>query len=124
MKDCIPTEEEFDTILLALDYYKVRAKEMASNEEVLRATARMTKKAMEPNNVTAFEAAFSLDGNSAKGLETFMVDLVKEMDLKAVAKAAAEANNQLTLLSAKILKMRDQFRKAFTDSAISSLLNP
>lgn len=128
MNDYIPTEEEFEVILAALECYgTTRMREDITNEEVLRATQRLSNKANKAvsENEKAFEDAFGTkEPDPFTGINNFIADLSKEIDTKAIQTRLVQAKENITLLSAKVIRLRDQYRLATTDKAIRNLLNP
>ena len=127
MNDYIPTEEEFEIILAALDYYGFKAKSDISDDEVLKATMRLAQKANKAvtENEKAFEDAFGTkEVDPFNGINNLIADLSKEIDTKAIQTRMVKAKEDLTLLSAKMIRLREQTRAATTSKAISNLLNP
>ena len=120
--DLVPTEEEFDTLIASLGHYKIRLGQLIANEEVVRATQRLSEKVVEPtDNEKAFDESFRpADG----GANAFIKDLAKEIDQRAIVNRCKEEDDKLTLLTAKVIRFRDECRRLGTDRAISDLLKP
>lgn len=124
MRDLLPSEEEFELLLQALTFYEPKALALIGDEEVLKAAKRLSEKAEKKSeNEEAFDKAFgtksSLDANI-----TFINDLIKETDLEAVGAKAKKAKDDMTLLSAKLIRFRDYCRTVTTEEAIRDLLKP
>jgi hypothetical protein len=124
--EVVPTDEEFDMILLALEGYTAKLTEGLAVAEVLKANSRLVaraSKAPSPDE-TAFDTAFgSGSKDSLAGARTYLSDLTKEIDSVGLKRKAAEAKEKIVLLSAKVIRLRDQLRAARTDRAISDILS-
>jgi hypothetical protein len=123
VKDFLPNEEEFETLIQAVAYFKPRAVSQIGDEEVLKATMRIAEKQKaKSDNEKNFEEAF--DPNAKDPLGSFLKDLLAETDIESVKKKSKEAENNLILLSAKLIRFRDYCRQVTTDEAIRDLLKP
>lgn len=119
--ELLPSEDEFETIINALAFYPARMGQLIANEEVLKATMRLQEKTPpKSENAKAFEDAFGDD--SAKGIDTFLTDLTKELDKGSILRRTKEEQDKLTLLTAKVIRLRDECRRLGTAQAINDLL--
>lgn len=120
--ELLPTDAEFDIILEALGFYKGRARELVMNEEVLKATQRISTRAnkdVAERNGELFVEAFQPKAEDA--ILDFAKDLAKEIDTKAIQTRATKAGEDLTLLMAKVIKLRDRCRDADVQGNIDVL---
>jgi hypothetical protein len=121
--ELIPTEEECNTIIEALAEYIYRVGQIIANEEVIKASHRLSAKAEEKSeNEIAFEVFNPKKDDSVDGVQSFMTDLTKEINSGAVAQRIRQEGEKLTLLTAKIIRLRDECRRLGTDNAIDTLL--
>lgn len=100
MKDFIPTEEEFETLLAALGSYEKEKMTMLVVEQCLKKVEGLTDE-------QAFMKAFSKN-----------IDKAVEEEVKPKAK---EIRDSVILLFAKIIRMRDHFRSQRLAGAIEDL---
>jgi capsule polysaccharide export protein KpsE/RkpR len=118
VKDLIPTEEEFETIIEALGDYSLRIGQIIATEEVLKATQRIADRdKAKSENEKAFEVF-----DPKKQADDYMSLLEKEIDRKAILEQSKEEGDKLTLVTAKVIRLRDECRKLGTDKAIEELL--
>jgi hypothetical protein len=116
--ELVPNEEEFETIIQALGEYSLRIGQIIATEEVLKATQRIADKdSAKSENEKAFEV---FDPN--KQADDYIDKLEKEIDKKAILEKSKEEGDKLTLVTAKVIRLRDECRKLGTDKAIEELL--
>jgi hypothetical protein len=122
VSELLPTDEELDLLVEAINYYRPRLGQLIATEEVLKATQRLSEK-VEPKsrNEKAFDTAFAPKDNE-KGEEAFLSDLVGEIDQKALKVRCKDEDDKLTLLQAKLIRLREECRRLGTDKAIVDLL--
>lgn len=101
MSPFIPNEEEFETILLALESYEKETLTKLVVEKYLAKVGNLTDE-------QAFTQAFS---------KTVEKDVTKE-----VREASSEIRDKIVLLYAKVLQFRNAVRKHRLDGAIEDLL--
>ncbi len=122
MKDYVPSDEEFEVIIHALSHYCFQIGKMVANEETLRATLRLTEREIaRSENDVAFDA-FAPKDESQDGITAFTDSLIKEIDQKAILSRCKEEGEKITVLQAKIIRLRDEVRGLNTDEAIRDLL--
>lgn len=99
MRDFIPTEEEFDSILASLAVY-----ERQLEAEALVNSA-MKNIPINADDSQAFESAFA-----------------SKLNYEKVRKDCAPKRDALVLISAKIIMLRDFMRKVAFDKALDELI--
>lgn len=116
--ELIPTEEEFETIIQALGDFSLRLAQIIATEELLKATQRIAdKEKPKSENEKAFEV-FSPD----KRAEDYLSQLGQEIDKKAILDKSKDEGDKLTLLTAKVIRLRDECRRLGTKKAIEDLI--
>jgi hypothetical protein len=125
VKDFIPNEEEIDELVRIISYYSLRVGDEVANQEVIDATRRLSQKAeKELSNTDAFTKAFSHseDVDPYSGTLKFLDELEREIDKEGMAKKVKQRVEKLLVLSAKLVRFRDEVRKLTTNEAIEDLL--
>lgn len=98
--DCIPTEEEFELLILALDAYCKEALSEFMAGQHLKRMEYLT-------NERAFVDAFAKKP-----------DIINQAELVAKLKGVRD---KVVVVAAKLVQMRDHFRKVQEDLAIEAL---
>lgn len=118
--ELIPTEDEFEVLIQALTVYSYQTAQRIANEEVIKATQRMDSKTGLSENEKAF-AVFAPKGDDS-GADSFLNGLAKEIDQESILQKCKNEADKLTLLGAKVIRLRNECRKLGTHRAIDELL--